>query len=146
MLLPSLILLITKEASLENVKNQHLFLTRLPAIVKIPHGNSSFQSNNSDVAALRKHVREHWITLPSATHLIESKVKCTSFCSSTGESEVNASNNVTIRSVSMPQAASNLKSNPDFKNRKRRKKNAKDFLHRHQCETEAFTGDLERRK
>ena len=51
-----------------------------------------------------------------------------------------------MRSVTTSQVASNLKNNPDFKNRKRKNDIAKDFLHGQQHDVEVLTRAFERRK
>jgi len=143
--LPSLINFITKDASLVNIQNQYFFITHRSAILKLAHGDSLFLSDDRDIAILRKYVQENWLPLPSATQLVESKVKDTSFCKSTGKSEGNTSNLAMIRSVHVSQVASSLKNNPEFKNRKRKNENAKDFLHGQQYNVELLTNTFDRR-
>lgn len=86
------------------------------------------------------YVYENWIPLPSATQLVESKVKDTSFCKSTGKSEGNTSIVAMIRSVSIAHAVSSLKNNPVFKSRKRKNENVRDFLHGQQYNNELLAG------
>ena len=83
-------------------------------------GEKLFESCNPAVINLKKYVQESWVPLASATQLIESKVKDTSFCGSTGKEERKVSMLTMIRSVAIPEVTNAVKNNPDFKDRKRR--------------------------
>ena len=105
---------IAKISALENTKRQHLFALRKTVIVKIAHGNSLFESADPDIVLLREYARKHWTLLPSATQLVESKVKDTSFCKSIGKQEFSTSSLAMVRSLNVAQASSSLKNKPEF--------------------------------
>ena len=76
---------------------------------------------------------------------MESKVKDTTFCKSTGKSEWNTSNLAMIRSLTIPMASSAIKESDDFKNRVRRNNDAKDYLHNMKYNQQILTSNFERR-
>ena len=142
--LPSLITYITKDASLIDIKQQTFFQKHSSAVAKIAEGCSLFDTDDLEVLSLQQYVKENWIPLPSATQLVESKVKDTSFYKSTGKSEWNTSNIAMIRSLIIPTVSSAIKESESFKNRVRRNEDAKDFLHNQQYNTEVLMANFNR--
>ena len=96
--------------------------------------------------ALQSCVKENWIPLPSATQLVEFKVKDTTFCKSTGKSEWITSNLAMIRSLSIPMVLSAIKESEEFKNRMRRNDNAKDYFYAMKCNEQTLAANFDRRQ
>ena len=140
--LPSLIAYATKDASLNDLKEQIFFAKCSTAIAKIAQGSSSFDADDDNALDLQQHVKLHWIPLPSATQLVELKAKDASFCKSTGKSEWSASNIAMMRSLSILMVASAIKESDRFKNRVRRNEEAKDFLRNQPHNAEALAANF----
>ena len=83
--------------------------------------------------------------LLSVTKLVESKVKDTSFYKSTRKSEGNIFNLAMICSAHISQVVLSLKNNHNFKNRKRKNENAKDFSHGQQYNIQVLTNAFNQR-
>ena len=142
----SCISFITSKADLNEIKKQHFFTKYLPAIEKISEGASLFESEDSDVRLFKKYIKENWIPLPLATQLVESKVKDTTFCKSTGKSEWNTSNLTMIRSFSIPMVISAIKESDNFKLRVRRKDDAKNYFCNMKFNEEILASNFKRQK
>ena len=95
---------------------------------KIADGESLFESSDKDVLLLREHAQESWLPLASATQLAESKAKDAARCGAAGKEEGNASSLAMVRPIIIPEAKSMIKESDEFKNRKRKNVDAKDWI------------------
>ena len=124
---------------MEGVTTQFFFAEHAPAIEKVSNGEKLFESEDNDVASLRECVEESWLPLPSATQLVESKVKDATFCKTTGKDESHASTLAMVRSATAPEITEAVKENSMLKVRKRKNEDAKDWLHGRVCNEELLT-------
>lgn len=127
--LPLLMSHASSKADLDEIKKQPFFSACSFAISKLSDGASSFDSDNSDAISFKLRAQENWMPLPSATHLVGSKVKDAAFCKSTGKSKQSASNLAMTHSLAILMASSAKKESDDFKNRVRRNNDAKGHLY-----------------
>ena len=76
---------------------------------------------------------------------MKSKEKDTSFCKQTGKNESNTSAVAMIRSLTIPMVTSAIKESEEYRNRKRRNEEAKDYLHSQWYNAQVLTSNFNRR-
>ena len=135
---PSCAKCIAQNMPIDSIKPQCFLTTCQSAYLKITNGESLFDSNDSNANALADHAKESWIPVPSSIILVESKVKGTYFCTSTGKHESSVSKFSTAFSVLAPKGAATTKDVEVLRNRKRRNENNRYHARRSACNAEVL--------
>jgi hypothetical protein len=144
--LPSCIQYITQYTSVTDIQSDTFITQFQSAIKKIAFGELLFDSIDSEVLELQEYVKESFLPLPSSTQLVESKVKDMDFCGSTGRDEGRISNLAMIRSVTLPQVTLAVKESEQFKSRKRKNDEARDYVYGQRYTSEVLTGTYARQE